>query len=89
VARPGPSHFDCPNCGAVVRQGAPSCPECGADDETGWSEDTMYDGLDLPDPGYGEETDGGTRPARGGRITRVVALVLLVAIAAWLVARVF
>ncbi len=25
-----------------------SCPECGSDEETGWSEDTMYDGLDLP-----------------------------------------
>jgi hypothetical protein len=25
-----------------------SCPECGSDEKTGWSEDTMYDGLDLP-----------------------------------------
>ena len=23
------------------------CPECGSDDETGWSEDTAYDGLYL------------------------------------------
>ncbi len=25
-----------------------SCPECGSDEKTGWSEDTMYDDLDLP-----------------------------------------
>lgn len=25
-----------------------SCPECGSDEKTGWSEDTMYDGLDIP-----------------------------------------
>lgn len=32
-----------------------SCPECGSDEKTGWSEDTMYDGLDLP---AFEETSG-------------------------------
>ncbi len=26
-----------------------SCPECGSDEKTGWSEDTIYDGLDLPE----------------------------------------
>jgi zinc-ribbon domain len=87
VPAAGRPTFDCPNCGAAVRQGARSCPECGADDETGWSEDTMYDGLDLPDPGYGPETDGATGPARGGRISRVVALVLLIAIAAFVIAQ--
>lgn len=40
--------FDCPNCGEDVPAGALACPECGSDDETGWSEDTAYDGLDLP-----------------------------------------
>ena len=29
---------------------ARACPECGADDTTGWNEDrAVYDGLDLPD----------------------------------------
>ncbi len=41
-------YFVCPNCGAEVPVKALSCPECGSDEKTGWSEDTMYDGLDLP-----------------------------------------
>ncbi|MFQ5686180.1 MAG: zinc-ribbon domain-containing protein [Candidatus Scalindua sp.] len=41
-------YFICPNCGAEVTVKALSCPECGSDEKTGWSEDTMYDGLDLP-----------------------------------------
>ena len=41
-------YFDCPNCGAEVPIKAKSCPDCGSDEKTGWSEDTMYDGLDLP-----------------------------------------
>ena len=35
-----------------------ACPECGSDAETGWSEDTLYDGLDLPEPEYGEQEGG-------------------------------
>ncbi len=41
-------YFNCPNCGAEVPIKAKSCPDCGSDEKTGWSEDTMYDGLDLP-----------------------------------------
>ena len=41
-------YFYCPNCGAEVPIKAKSCPDCGSDEKTGWSEDTMYDGLDLP-----------------------------------------
>ena len=43
--------FSCPNCGADVPHGALACPECGADSETGWSPDTAYDGLWLPEVG--------------------------------------
>ena len=39
----------CPNCGAEVPSGAKACPECGSDEQTGWSEQTRYDSLDLPD----------------------------------------
>jgi len=40
----------CPACGAEVPPQARACPECGADERTGWNEDeTQYDGLDLPD----------------------------------------
>jgi len=44
-------YFICPNCGAEVSMKALACPECGSDEDTGWSEDTMYDGMDLPEVG--------------------------------------
>ncbi|MDB6021836.1 MAG: hypothetical protein JWQ04_1693, partial [Pedosphaera sp.] len=39
----------CPNCGADLPPKAKACPECGSDDETGWSEAAAADGLGLPD----------------------------------------
>ena len=64
----------CPNCGAEVPGDALSCPECGSDEETGWSEDTMYDGVDFPDTDRDEELR-----ERGGRSwLLVVGLALLV-----------
>ena len=39
----------CPNCGAEVPRNAKACPECGSDEQTGWSEETHVDGLDLPE----------------------------------------
>ena len=45
----------CPNCGARVPRDARACPECGSDDETGWSE-TAYEGsLDLPEENFNYE----------------------------------
>jgi hypothetical protein len=49
---------DCPVCGEEVPTGAMSCPGCGADERTGWNEDDVrYDGLDLPDEAYAEDSD--------------------------------
>ena len=42
----------CPNCGAEVPPGAKACPECGSDEQTGWSEAARYDHLDLPDRNF-------------------------------------
>ena len=40
----------CPVCGTEVPPSVRACPECGADDTTGWNADrAVYDGLDLPD----------------------------------------
>ena len=39
----------CPNCGADVPRNAPACPECGACEETGWSEEAGQSNLSLPD----------------------------------------
>ncbi|HYC70063.1 MAG TPA: zinc ribbon domain-containing protein [Opitutaceae bacterium] len=56
----------CPVCGAAVPADARACPECGADERTGWNEETTgYDGLDLPDEAFDSEpTRRAGRPQR-------------------------
>ena len=39
----------CPNCGAEVPPKARSCPECGSDEQTGWSAEAQSSGLGLPE----------------------------------------
>lgn len=43
---------ECPICGSWVRKGAKACPDCGADDRSGWSDEATADGLDLPDSDF-------------------------------------
>jgi len=42
----------CPNCGATVPRNAKACPECGSDEQTGWSEEAESAGVDLPDDSF-------------------------------------
>ncbi len=42
----------CPNCGAQVPRGARACPACGADEQTGWSEEAQSQDLGLPDENF-------------------------------------
>lgn len=42
----------CPNCGADIPPKAKACPECGACEKTGWSEEAESDGLGLPDDSF-------------------------------------
>ena len=42
----------CPNCGEMVPEKAKACPECGACEETGWSEDAKADALGVPDDSF-------------------------------------
>ena len=44
---------ECAQCGADIPPRAHACPGCGADERTGWREQSVYDGLNLPD----EDTD--------------------------------
>jgi hypothetical protein len=39
----------CPHCGAEVPSTARACPECGSDEQTGWSDRAHTDRLGLPD----------------------------------------
>lgn len=39
----------CPYCGEMISPKAHSCPSCGSDDQTGWSEQTYLDGISLDD----------------------------------------
>jgi len=45
----------CPVCGAEVPPNAKACPQCGADEKTGWSEEAGAEGLDLPDEDFDYE----------------------------------
>jgi hypothetical protein len=77
----------CPNCGAEVPPKARACPECGADEETGWSERAAAQRLGLPDDefDYEEFVKEGFGPAekvrpRGvGWLWWTVALLVLAA----------
>ena len=54
-----PPPEECANCGASIPRHAKACPECGADERTGWreNEQTRYDGLDLPASAWSDEAD--------------------------------
>ena len=41
--------FLCPICSGEVKRNAKACPHCGSDSETGWSDETVYDDIGLPD----------------------------------------
>ena len=87
-----PDSFSCPNCGEEVPAGAPCCPECGADENTGWSPDTMYDDLDLPDADEQDDdvnadSPSESAPALGslpGVIVAVIAALLIAAFLKWM-----
>ena len=77
----------CANCGAAIPPTARACPDCGADERTGWREASIYDGLDLPDEAV-DLGDGGVPDGKPGRTSArlngvpwywwVVGVVLLV-----------
>jgi hypothetical protein len=52
-----PPPAECANCGAAIPRNAKACPECGADEKTGWRETSIYDGMDLPEEAWRDDTD--------------------------------
>lgn len=82
----------CPNCGTDLPRRARVCPECGADERTGWSEQAAADHLGIHDPeafdheAFVREEFGEGRRGRVGKQPLwvwVVAAILLTALAAW------
>lgn len=79
-------YFICPHCEAEVPLGAAACPECGSDEKTGWSENTVYDGLLLYDDE--DEEDPQTSPSITSRpwtkyLVAGLAAVTLLTYSAW------
>ena len=38
----------CPSCGSAVPENARACPDCGADETTGWSDEAHAERLGIP-----------------------------------------
>jgi rubredoxin len=74
-------YFVCPNCGAEVPVKALSCPECGSDEKTGWSEDTMYDGLDLP--AFEETRDNSSKSLFQNKLLLYVVAIMTILAFIW------
>ena len=84
--------FICPVCGATVPAKASVCPDCGSDEQTGWSDKTIYDGTGIEDPDEFDYEDWkrkelGDGPQRTGRqwFWWAVAVVALVLLLMWLI----
>ncbi len=74
--------FTCPVCGAEVRAGALSCKECGSDDRTGWSAETEYDGLDIPETDEDEDIATNTEKWMDRADTRLQIIMIVVGLIA-------
>lgn len=82
----------CPHCGAPVPDGAPACPGCGADEQTGWSSGATAQRLGLPGDEefdhdrFVREEFGGAAPLRHGLpawLLWITAALLLAALGWW------
>ena len=80
----------CPVCGEEISPNAKACPECGADERSGWNEEALlYDGLDLPDHAWDDDPplNRGSRDATGLALGwRLIAALILLALA-WAIMR--
>lgn len=74
----------CPVCGEDVPRNALACPECGADERSGWREDAVtYDGVGLPDDfdydNYVREEFGSSVKPKGISVFWWIAAILVIA----------
>jgi len=77
--------FTCPVCGADVPRKARACPDCGACEKSGWSQNQYLDGLNLPGEGFDDgayharELGYGSRKTPMQRFWLVVTIIIIVA----------
>ena len=86
---------NCPVCGEDLSPNAKACPECGADERSGWNEEALiYDGLDLPDEAWeDDDTYSNNRPSRDPNVVapgwRLIAALLFFALIWWVLSGIF
>ena len=74
----------CPVCGEVVPNKAKACPECGACEETGWSDEGRADSLGIPSEEFDyeeyvkREFEGEKPKRKFGAVWFVTAIVVLI-----------
>ena len=78
----------CPVCGAVVPAKAKACPECGSDEQTGWSDDGRADSLGIPTEefdydDYVKREFEGEEPKRKNATVWIITAIVLLALFAW------
>jgi hypothetical protein len=81
---PNAAPAECAHCGAEIPPRSRACPECGADERTGWRESSIYDGLDLPATDREDERSATPRPAGPGGLSWlwwITGVILLLAFA--------
>ncbi|MDX1416260.1 MAG: zinc ribbon domain-containing protein [Candidatus Promineifilaceae bacterium] len=77
-------YFTCPHCSSPVDFDALSCPECGSDNETGWSETAVYDELDIYDDEGLSDNPGVSRAASKRRFRLGVIAILTFILSAFI-----
>ena len=82
-----PPPDECANCGAALPRNARACPGCGADERTGWREQSVYDDLDLPDTAFEDDTPSPPGNKAPAWLWPVVGVILLFAVVATFVFR--
>jgi hypothetical protein len=80
----------CPHCGAEIPLQAKACPECGSDEQTGWSDRAHTDRLGIPDDEFdydefvkeefGGRNESAVQPREISWLWWIVAIVLLLAL---------
>ncbi|CAM2810617.1 zinc ribbon domain-containing protein [Rariglobus hedericola] len=82
MSRSTPPPDECANCGESIPRNARACPECGADERTGWRETSIYDDLDLPDEHDSTDAAKARRPVNIFWILVGVGMLVLLGLAA-------